>query len=434
MGLLRRIVRRNIGMLAKRIPEARFDQVVDPRDARGKRWSLAALLGTVVFGMMSGCRSLREVEVLTDVLTPSVRAWLGIPRRVPDTTLRDALCSLQPGELRQSLHAAVRAARRRHALEPDLLPFGVVSLDGKDTAVPSCDDFFAQRQTQQDGAFVGNVRTITATLTSSSARPVIDVLSVPASTNEMGVFRSVLRKLWDTYRTSDLFRLVTYDAGACCKDNADAVRELGLHYLFGLKSNQPTLYQEAERWLGSRGTEHADATSSDHERGGTVVRRIYLGQTPFAPEGWAHLATLVRVESETLDAHGERVAYQNRYFVSSLPRSRLKDELWLLLIRRHWGVETSHQMLDTAFAEDDHPFIEQNPRATVVLMVLRRIAYTLTALWRGVTLRSDASRLRPWRELMHELYLCAVTATAAQLAGLRRHRLARAAAPAPAPA
>jgi hypothetical protein len=107
----------------------------------------------------------------------------------------------------------------------------------------------------------------------------------------------------------------------------------------GLKSNQPALYREAERRLGNRGTEHADAASSDHERGCTVVRRSYPGETPFAPEGWAHPATLVRVESETLDAHGERISYEKRYFVSSLPRSRLKDELWLLLIRRHWGVE-----------------------------------------------------------------------------------------------
>ena len=50
--------------------------------------------------MMSGCRSLRGVEQLSDVLTPPVRSWLGIARRVPDTTLRDALCSLEPEELR----------------------------------------------------------------------------------------------------------------------------------------------------------------------------------------------------------------------------------------------------------------------------------------------------------------------------------------------
>ena len=79
------------------------------------------MLASALLGMVAGSRSLREVEQLTAELTPALRTKLGIPRRVPDTTLRDALSSL----------------------EPDGLPFGVVSLDGKATRVPAADDFFA---------------------------------------------------------------------------------------------------------------------------------------------------------------------------------------------------------------------------------------------------------------------------------------------------
>jgi len=53
-------------------------------------------------------------------------------------------------------------------------------------------------------------------------------------------------------------------------------------------------------------------------------------------------------------------------------------------------------------------------------MVLRRIAYTLLALGRGVTLRSDDQRTRPWRALMREILLATLTATAEQLRLLRR--------------
>ena len=42
-----------------------------------------------------------------------------------------------------------------------------------------------------------------------------------------------------TYLALTLF--VTYDAGACSEANARAVRDRGLHYLFGLKGSQPTL-------------------------------------------------------------------------------------------------------------------------------------------------------------------------------------------------
>jgi hypothetical protein len=268
------------------------------------------------------------------------------------------------------------------------------------------------------------VRTVTATLTSSNARPVIDVMSIPANTNEMGVFGKMLDGLMAAYAERDLFRLVTYDAGACSKDNAQSARDRGLHYLFAIKSTQPTLYAQAVQWLGSLEPAQAGASSTDLDHGNSVVRRVYIGEATAAPEGWDHLRTVLRVESETLDPSGARVTHENRFFISSLPRARLTDDQWLLVVRRHWGVETCHQVLDTAFAEDDHPWLEQNPRATAVVMVLRRIAYTLLALWRGVTLRSDEQRTRPWRDVMRGIFLAAVTATVEQLRHLRRHRLA----------
>jgi len=412
-----RMKRRILGMLGKRLGEARLDDVDDPRDARGRRWALPALLSGALLGLVAGSRSLSEVEGLTDELTLAVRRQLGIPRRIPDTTLRDVLSMLDPDELRPVLHRTVRSARRRKALEPDALPFGVVALDGKGTVVPACDDFFAQRQTAgEDAAMAGAVRTVTATLVSSRARPVIDVMSIPASTNEMGVFERALDALMATYGQSDLFRLVTYDAGACSKDNAQVVRKHGLHYLFGLKASQPTLYNEAALWLGCRQPHEADAMTSDVHGDDTVVRRLYIGEAMAAPEGWDHLRTVLRVEMETLDPNGTRTKYENRYFVSSLPRSRLTDDQWLLLVRRHWGVETSHQILDVAFKDDDHPWIEQNPRATVVVMVLRRIAYTLLALWRGVTLRSDEQRNRPWRRVMRDVELAVIKANQEEIA------------------
>jgi len=199
---------------------------------------------------------------------------------------------LAPDDLRPILHRATRAARRRKALDPDDLPFGVVALDGKSTVVPACDDFYAQRQTAGDDAPLASaVRTVTATLVSAAARPVIDVTSIPASTHEMGCFARALDALMATYERSDLFRLVTYDAGACSADNAGVVRKHGLHYLFGLNASQPTLYNEAALWLGSRPSREADAMTSDVLGGATVVRRLYIGEATAAPGGKASAPT-----------------------------------------------------------------------------------------------------------------------------------------------
>ena len=88
-----------------------------------------------------------------------------------------------------------------------------------------------------------------------------------------------------------------------------------------------------------------------------------------------------------------------------------------------YQVETSHQILDTAFAEDDHPWIEANPRAALVVALLRRIAYTLLALFRSVTQRSDERRAAPWKALMSEFVFALVTTTNDELRESRHPRL-----------
>ena len=415
-----RMNRRLYGMLGKRLKEARLDEVQDPRDERGQRWSLDVLLRCLIGGLLCGARSLADVEKLSTQLSRPMRSLLGVRRRVPDTTLRDTLCGLEPEALRAPLHAVVGAAYRRKALEPDELPFGVVSMDGKWFSIPSSDDWYAQRQTASEaGPIVGLVRTVTCALTSIQAQPVIDVTSIPAPTNEMGIFEFSLARLCQAYPTLGLFELVTYDAGACSETNASAVRDKGLHYLFGLKGSQPTLLEEAQRWLGARPPSEADATHETAERAQRVVRRLYLGEATAAPDGWQHLRTVARVQTETFDSTGELQRSDEHYFLSSLPRCRLTPAHWLLVIRRHWGVETAHQSLDVSFEEDDHPFIEANPRGALVVAILRRIAYTILTLFRSVTQRSDERRHVPWKDLMRDLFVAFLTTTEQHVRDLR---------------
>ena len=399
-------------MLAKRLQEADLGSGPDGRGIQGRKWSLGSLLRAVVGGMVAGQQSLAEVEAMSANLTAPVRRLLGARRRVPDTTMRDALLRVEPGAVRRSLRSLVRAAQRRKALTIDGLPFGVVSFDGKHFDLPSVDDGYAQRQTASEGApLVGMVRTVTVALTSRRARPIIEVVPIPAPTNEMGVFPAALDAYCTAYSGLELAKLVTCDAGVCSAHNATEVRARGLHYLFGLKGTQPTLYADAQRWLGSRTAAEANAATKDRERGLEVVRRLYLGEVTVVLDGWEHLRTVLRVESEALDADGTVVHHEDRYFVSSLPASRLSPAQWLLVVRRHWGVETAHQILDVALVEDARPWIEANPRGALVVAILRRLAYTMLTLFRSVTQRSDERRDVPWKTLLGEIFLAFMTLT-----------------------
>src|SRR5690606_24553924 len=156
----------------------------------------------------------------------------------------------------------VRQAQRRKSLSPQRLPFGMVAMDGKATAIEGCDDLYAQRQPQAEGAGQTSVvRTVSCSLVSAAGRPCIDVAPIPASTNEMGHFETAFRQLTAAYDRLRLFRLVSYDAGACSLDNAGLVVEQGYDYLVGLKGTQPRLLVEAERLLAGRGAQQADPAS-----------------------------------------------------------------------------------------------------------------------------------------------------------------------------
>jgi hypothetical protein len=419
-----RRVRRLAGLLRARLPELELEAVPDPR-AREGRWSLAQLLRATLVGLMAGCRSLWEAEQLTEAMSPAARRLVGLPRRLADTTARDALCRVPLDGVRAALHRLVRASWRRKALAPVGLPIGVVALDGKATALPALNHPLVQNHVDGQVVPFGLVRTVTCSLVSAPGRPCIDAILIPSGVNETSHFKVAFTSLLETY--GSLFDVVTYDAGALSEANASMVVGAGKDYLFTLKGEQRTMFKLASELLDPHDVAAQTVDALDNQT--TVTRTLTLlaadpcwsygdGKTP-GESIWPHARTFLRVEY--LKRHkGEVVERDARMFVASLDRGDLTPAQWLLLVRSHWGVENNnHHTLDTAFAEDDRPWIEADPHGMLVVLLLRRIAYTLLALFRAVTLRSDESRAIRWRALIAWIRDALVAATAEQLAGLR---------------
>lgn len=418
---LRRI-RRMAGFLVARLPEVGLGAVSDPREGPVK-WKLSQLVTACLVGLMAGCKSLREVEVFSQVLSPAVRRKLKLGGRLPDTTLRDALCQLSLEELRSCLHRTVKAAQRRKALLPQSLPFGVVAMDGKATAVPYWDKDYVQQHQPEIGLPYGLARTVTCTLVSAAGRPCLDAVPIPAATNEMGLFQTAFENVLSTY--GDLFDVVTYDAGALSEANGRAVVQAGKQYVLRLKGEQRYMYKLAEELLDPHAVvgETVDVLNNRT----TVTRRLVLltaqnfayGDGKGSAETlWEHVRTFVRIASEKR-VDGIVTESEVRMYVTSLREEQLSPEQWLLLIRSHWGVESNHHTLDTAFKEDDHPWIVADGQGLMNVLVLRRIAYTLLALFRAVTLRSDDNRAMRWGDLLRWVYATLIAATEEHLAALR---------------
>lgn len=411
------------GFLRARLDELGLAEVPDPRSNQGKRWLLEDVLAWVVLGLMAGCKGLAELEELSNDTGGALRGWLGLPgRRLPDTTARSILCRINPEDLRPLLLRVAIAAHHRGALAPEGMPFGVVAMDGKGTSLPVWSGEFAQRHKPKEGLPYGVLRTVTSTLVTSRSKACIDVSPSPAANNEMSHFGPAFESLVDAHDSR--FEMVSYDQGANSEENASLVLSRGKHYLFRLNDERRHMQQLAADLLAT--AEVCFTNTELNSRGEQVIRRLRIvrvnrGILPRGPrksELWPHAKTLLQLDTE-VEHTDNRVTFGRRYFASSLPAERLTFEQWFLAMHWHWKVETNHMLLDTAFEEDERPWIRSDPKGMLVTLILRRIAYTLLGLFRSVTQRSDEKRETPWPRLMQLVRYTLVAGTESTVAKLR---------------
>jgi len=383
-----------------------FQGVRDPRARRGRRWKLAALLGCALTSLVLLSRSLRRAEQLSDDLAGSkLLRQLGIRRRVPDSTLGDALAQVAPAELLAQLHRQVRAEQRRKALRPERLPVGVIAIDGKVQAVldEPANPYTCQRQGGEDCPARYLHRVLNATLISSRAAVCIQQLPIAAWSNEMGSFRGFFEELVAAYGRSDLFQVVTSDAGVISREHAGWLDEQGYGYVVALKDNNPNLELEARGLLQDRAEhEPCDAADDGYELDssrGWVKRELWISSECAGWPGWEHLRQvwLVRVwRRRTKDAPVEYL--EDRIYATNLPVThRIRGKHILALIRGHWRIENElHGTLDIELREDDGGWVRRG-YGLINTGLLRVMAYNLLAIARSVHLRGKT--LPAWRQL-----------------------------------
>jgi len=242
----------------------------------------------------------------------------------------------------------------------------------------------------------------------------------------MGQFATAFESLVTNHASR--FDMVSYDHGANSDDNARLVLGRDKHYLLQFNDDRRRMQQIMAELLEKQPVAYTEVEINS--RGEQVTRqvrmmRVNIGILPGLPrksELWDHAKTILRVDKET-EHTDNTVTFQRRYYVSSLPATKMTAGQWNLAIKLHWGVETSHQLLDVAFEEDKRPWIRNDPNGMLVMMVLRRIAYTMLGLFRSLTQRSEEKREVAWRRLMKQVNNTLVGADELTLVGLRRrHR------------
>lgn len=384
----------------------RFDRVPDPRDPRGQRWRLGALLSSALVSLMLLARSLRRAEQLTEDLAGSrLLRKLGIRRRVPDSTLGDALALVAPQALLDELHRHVLSEHRRKALGPTRLPVRVVAIDGKAQSVhpEPLTPFYCQQQNTEGEPERYLYRVLNATLISSSAAVCIHQKPIPAWTNEMGYFEEFFDELRSAYARAELFEVVTSDAGVLSREHCGKLDQLGFGYVVALKDNNPELEREARRVLEpmaarQRPVAEDEGWEQDSSRG-LIKRQLWTSTELAGWPGWEHLRQvwLVRVLGWDAKQRHTYVLEERLYATNLTTGHAIRGAYILHLVRAHWRIENElHGTLDIQLREDDPGWVRRG-YGLMNTGLLRAMAYNLLAIARSVHLR--AGRLVAWQQL-----------------------------------
>ncbi len=384
----------------RRLRDAELERLPDRRGHRGRRHPYLGLMMALALGAVAALRSLRAVEALTASMNLEVRRRSQILGRISDTKLRDTLLGLRPKETRKAIHRQVKAEHRRGNLKPTRLPFAVAAIDGK--GLGKMDEWGhpdVQRVRPEGKAPYGLARVHRAHLVSSDATVCIDERPIPGRTNELGAVCAFTQELITTYRHTELFEVITSDAGNCSLKHASLIHGHDLGYVFAIKQPSGEIHSEAQRLLADRGPDQAEVSETRQEKGARVTHRLFR----VAIRGfldWTHTRQLVRVERTVEHKSGE-LTVGNRYFVTNLVPGCLKARGWLTLVRMHWRTENEgHWTADVVWKEDARrtPWIRV-PHAVYALSALRMLALNILAVLRRMSRRGYNSRSIPWREV-----------------------------------
>jgi len=358
--------------------------VPDPRSRRGRRHSWARIMSLLWAGALCATKTLRALEALSE--------RMGC--RIADTTLWRVLRQLPVEPLRALLVQQVRAAWRAKEMVSHL-PLSVVAIDGKTIwtgRYPAND--YCQLQAQS-GCARFHMRVLRAVWVSGPCALTVGQMPIPAKQNECSTFGAFLEQLLADYGKTEMLQVISVDAGYVSLHNATLIDDAQCGYLMALKNPQKELTAEARRVLGRR--KQPDAETPWERYRGRRIRRLLFRTTELAGyNGWHHLREVWRVRQET--EHDGRLSVEERYFVTNLPPGATRDDIPLMLVRAHWGIENrSNWTMDTVWAEDRRPWAGG---ALEAVSLLRLMALNVLTRLRCRRFRSARNRSRPWRILL----------------------------------
>ncbi|MGW5667447.1 ISAs1 family transposase [Micromonospora sp. NPDC003776] len=361
--------------------------VPDPRDPRGVRYPLTALLAVAVCAVMAGASSFAAITDWLHDLDERAQERLGFTAGVPAgstvwrllTRLDDTLLgTVLAGWLRTRTPVDVSRLRRYRT---------VIAIDGKTLRGARTDD---GRQ----------VHLLSALDTGTGV--VLAQVTVDAKSNEIPAFAPLLDAVEQVLGTLAGVLFIA-DALHTQTGHANEVTARRAHLLVQVKANQPTLFKQLKRLPWAQ----IPVGDRTRDRGhGRRETRTVKAVTVATPGGIAfpHAQQAVRITRTRIVAG--KTSRETAYLTVSLPAGQAPPRDLQTWIRRHWHIENRlHHVRDVTFREDLHQ--ARTGTGPAVIATLRNTAIG----WHRITGATNIARAtRQANRRSHDL-ITAVTSS-----------------------
>jgi predicted transposase YbfD/YdcC len=310
--------------------------VPDPRNPRGIRYPLAALLAVAVCAVLAGASSFAAIIDWLYDLDEQAQARLGFNRGVPaGTTVWRLLTRLDAAVLTAVLAEWLRS-RAQPAPAPPRRYRTVIAVDGKTLRGARLPE---GRQ----------VHLLSALDTSTGI--VLAQVTVDAKSNEIPAFTPLLNAV-EQALGSLAGVLFVADALHTQTDHAQQITTRGAHLLLQAKGNQPTLLAQLKALPWAQIPVGDRTRETGHGRTETRTVKAVTLQTP-GGISFPHAQQAIRItRTRTVDGKTSR---ETAYLITSLPATHAQPADLQKWARAEWLIENQvHNVRDVTFREDQH--------------------------------------------------------------------------------
>lgn len=348
--------------------QACFEIVEEPRVAGRCDHPLNSILFLVVAAVISGADGPADIEDFGIAKREWLEQFVEFPAGIPShDTIGRLLSLIKPQSLQDALLAWISELRHKRCENASDGPM-VVAIDGK-----------TARGSYTDSGKTNALHIVSAWATEHGVT--LGQSSVDSKSNEITAIPELLKTL-DLTDT-----IITLDALGSQKSIAKQIVNGKGDYTFAVKGNHKKLLEGMQAafetvhddGLVASGFRSKDVVQKGHGR--NEARHYIVGPIPESlrelVKGWANIKSIGQAINVT--TVGDKETVEVRYYISSrLP----KVSEFANSVRKHWGIESMHWVLDVVFGEDSSRI--RTKHATANMSFVRRFVTSL--------LKQDTSR------------------------------------------